>query len=123
MAAGHWTPQLAEIAGGHDVFGHAGQHAPPLAPAALADADPEAILVIPCGFDLPRTRREVDALTALPGWSDLRAVRTGRVALADGNALFNRPGPRLVESAEVIAEFLHPEEFPPRHRGTHWELL
>jgi iron complex transport system substrate-binding protein len=75
---------------------------------ALAAADPDVIFVTPCGFDLPRTRAEMAPLAATPGWDDLRAVRAGRVILADGNQYFNRPGPRLAESLEILAEALHP---------------
>jgi iron complex transport system substrate-binding protein len=73
----------------------------------LAAKDPDAILVLPCGFDLARTRSEMPALVSRPGWSALRAVREGRVFLLDGNQYFNRPGPRLVESLEILAETIH----------------
>ena len=87
----------------------------------LAAADPDAVVVLPCGFDLARTRRELPALASSDAWRELRAVRAGRAFLADGCALMNRPGPRLVLSLEVLAEILHPEEFAPRHRGRWWE--
>ena len=83
----------------------------------------DVIVVIPCGFDLARTRSEMGPLLAQPGWSELSAVRRERVFLADGNQFFNRPGPRLVESLAILGEILHPEGPPPRYRGTAWELL
>lgn len=90
---------------------------------SLRDADPDVVVVLPCGFDLARTRAEMGPLTAQPGWSELRAVREGRVYLTDGNQYFNRPGPRLVESLEILAETLHPDHFPARHRDHGWQPL
>jgi iron complex transport system substrate-binding protein len=121
MAAGNWTPELIDLAGAEDVLGKAGRHAGPLEFAALAAADPDAVFVTPCGFDLARTRAEMPALTGLPGWNELRAVREGQVFLGDGNALFNRPGPRVVESLECLAEALHPGAFRFGHEGVGWE--
>ncbi len=123
MAAGNWTPELLAMAGAEDVFGQAGRHAGPLRFAQLAAADPEAIWVTPCGFDLARTRAELAPLTGHPGWRDLRAVRGGRVFLGDGNALFNRPGPRVLETLECLAEALHPGAFRFGHEGAGWERL
>jgi iron complex transport system substrate-binding protein len=114
-------PELIALAGGENLFGETGRHSPWLEWEALRAADPDLIVVLPCGFDLARTRREMAPLAAQPGWSELRAVREGRVFLADGNSFFNRPGPRLVESLEILAEILHPAAFPVRHRGTGWE--
>lgn len=121
MAAGHWTPELIALAGAEDVLGEAGRHAGRLPFERLAAADPDAIWVTPCGFDLARTRAELPALASRPGWSELRAVREGRVFLGDGNALFNRPGPRVVEALECLAEALHPEAFRFGHEGRGWE--
>jgi len=89
----------------------------------LEEKDPEFIVVLPCGYDLPRTRREMTPLTSRPTWPNLRAVRENKVFLTDGNQYFNRPGPRLAESLEILAEILHPGEFNFGHRGTGWELL
>ena len=122
MGAGNWIPELVELAGGTAVAGHTGTHSQWLDWAALAAADPEVIVALPCGFDLQRTRAEVARLRARPEWFRLSAVKSGRVFLADGNAYFNRPGPRLVDSVEILAEILHPELFPkPRHRGSGWD--
>jgi iron complex transport system substrate-binding protein len=123
MAAGNWMPELVEAAGGHDLFGRAGQHSPWLDWDAVAAADPDVIVVLPCGFDLDRTRSEAPTLTKLPGWGDLRAVRGGRTALVDGHRFFNRPGPRLVESTQILAEILHPEAFAPSYLGDAWEPM
>lgn len=123
MAGGNWMPTLVEKAGGRNLFGKAGEHSPWLEWDALAKADPDAIVVTPCGLDLPRIRRDLPALAARPGWSALRAVKAGRVYLADGNQYFNRPGPRLAESLEILAEMLHPVLFDFGHRGRAWETL
>lgn len=120
MAAGNWHPELIAMAGADDVFGRAGDHAPFLAWEALREADPESIMIAPCGFGLERTREEMPGMLARPGWGDLRAVREGRVFLADGNALFNRPGPRVVETLEALAQMLHPEIFAPSLEGLGW---
>ena len=121
MAAGNWMPELITLAGGTNLFGETGLHSPWLEWEALRAADPDVIVVLPCGFDLARTRREMAPLAAKPGWGELRAIRSGKLFLADGNQYFNRPGPRLVESLEILAEILHPAEFPARHRGTGWD--
>jgi iron complex transport system substrate-binding protein len=122
MAAGNWVPELVERAGGVNLFGTAGKHSPWMTWEQLCERDPEVIVALPCGFDLARTRQEMRTLAAKPEWPRLQAVRTGRVAVTDGNQFFNRPGPRLVESLEILAEVLHPETFQFGHRGTGWEL-
>jgi iron complex transport system substrate-binding protein len=123
MAAGNWMPELVEMAGGVNLFGEAGKHSPWMTIEDLADRDPDWILVIPCGFDLERTRADMPALAARPEWMRLRAVRERRVVLGDGNQYFNRPGPRLVESLEILAEILHPEAFDFGHRGGGWQTV
>lgn len=123
MAAGNWMPELVEMAGGINIFGEAGKHSPWMTWEELVQKDPNVIVVLPCGFDMKRTREEIPALTRRPGWSRLRAVQTGRVYVTDGNQYFNRPGPRLVESLEILAEILHPGVFRFGHEGTGWEHL
>jgi iron complex transport system substrate-binding protein len=123
MAAGNWIPELVTLAGGRPLFGEAGAHSPWLDWDAMREADPEIAVLIPCGFDIERTRQEIGPLIAQPGWSDLQAVRTGRVFVADGNQYFNRPGPRLLESLEILAEILHPDHFAPKHESTGWQVL
>lgn len=123
MACGNWMPELIEIAGGESLFAHAGQHSPYMAWADLVAADPDAIVVLPCGFRIEQTLRDLPALTGRHDWTSLRAVRQGRVALIDGHHYFNRPGPRLVESAEILAEVLHPDLGDFGHRGAGWVPL
>jgi len=121
MAAGNWTPELIDLAGGVNLLGEAGRHSPWMTFEQLATADPDVIVIAPCGFDLPRTESEMYWLTQHPDWPSLRAVRDGRVYLADGNQYFNRPGPRVVETFEILEEILHPE-LEPRHRGHAWRV-
>jgi len=124
MAAGNWVPELVELAGGLSLFGEAGKHSPWLNWEAVQEHDPEIFVAMPCGFDLERTRRELPSLSSRPDWTKLRAVRDRRVYLVDGSQYFNRPGPRLVESLEILAEMFHPEIFRFGHRGKGWcELL
>ena len=123
MAAGNWMPELVEMAGGENLCGEAGKHSPWMTWEELEAKDPEIIVVLPCGFDLRRTREEMGPLTTRPGWSKLRAVREERVCLTDGNQYFNRPGPRLVEAHEMLAEIFHPGEFAFGHRGAGWDYL
>ncbi len=111
MGAGNWVPELVELAGGRNLFGEAGKHTGRIRWEELGAANPEVIIALPCGFDLRRTREELRVLTTKPGWASLKAVRAGRVFLCDGSAYFNRPGPRLVESLEMLAEILHPAKF------------
>jgi iron complex transport system substrate-binding protein len=123
MAAGNWVPELVERAGGVNLFGQAGRHAPWMTWEQLLQHDPEVIALMPCGFDRPRTRSELHLLTGHPGWAGLRAVKNGKVFATDGNAFFNRPGPRLVESLEILAELLHPATFRFGYEGTGWERV
>jgi iron complex transport system substrate-binding protein len=108
MAAGNWVPELVEMAGGVNLFGEAGKHSPWMSWEQLVAADPEVIVIMPCGWDQVRTEPEMHWLTERPEWSRLRAVRNGRVHLTDGNQYSNRPGPRLVESLEILTNILHP---------------
>jgi iron complex transport system substrate-binding protein len=121
FAMGNWGPELVSVAGGECLFGTAGARSTTLPWPALRAADPDVIVVAPCGFDLARTRAEMPALSALPGWDQLAAVRAGRVFVADGNLYFNRSGPLLFETPELLAEILHPAVFPPTREGALWQ--
>jgi iron complex transport system substrate-binding protein len=123
MAAGNWTPELIRMAGGVNLFGEDGRHSPWLTWDELKGADPDVVIVAPCGFDLERTQAEMHWMTERAGWSELRAVREGRVYLADGNRYFNRPGPRVVETLAALVEMLHPEFCEQTLRGDAWCAL
>ena len=123
MAAGNWMPQLIELAGGMNLLGEPGKHSGYLQWTELVTADPEVIVISPCGFDLARTQQQMYWLTERPEWRTLRAVRGGRVYLADGNQYFNRPGPRLVETLRVLAEIVHPQIFGPTFENKAWSRL
>jgi iron complex transport system substrate-binding protein len=109
MVAGHWMPDVVEMAGGRAVLSTAGEPTRRVDWAALREADPDVIACMPCGFTIEQTRRDLRYLTERDGWSGLTAVRKGRVALLDGNAYYNRPGARLYRAIEVLASVLHPD--------------
>ena len=120
MAGGNWMPELIEMAGGINLFGEAGKHSPWMTWDELASSDPDVIIVTPCGFDINRTLEEASLLASRQGWPNLKAVRNGRVIVADGNQYFNRPGPRLLESLEILAEVFHPGTFDFHHQDRGW---
>ncbi len=103
MSGGHWTPGLLELAGATALLGNPGANSQVLTWEQIAAADPDAVVVGPCGFDLQRTHAAIDELRGNPIWTGLRAVREGRVHPIDGSAYLNRPGPRLVDTAEMIS--------------------
>ncbi|MFD5764762.1 cobalamin-binding protein [Streptomyces sp. NPDC127049] len=105
--AGHWVPEQIARAGGEALLAAPGEHTAPMTWEAVRAARPDVLLLLPCGFPPERTLTELDLLTALPGWADLPAVRSGEVWVLDGPAYFNRPGPRVVRGAEVLAHVLH----------------
>ena len=111
MAAGNWVPELVRLAGGDDVLGKTGSHSHWITWADVAAADPDVVVLIPCGFTLDRVVAEARSAAVWPHLAGLRATREGRLWAVDGHHLFNRPGPRLVDSLEVLAEILHPGEF------------
>lgn len=112
MVAANWMPQLVEIAGGRHDLTTTGSRSAYTKWDNVLEYDPEVIVIMPCGFDLARARREAPVLTRLSGWRDLRAVRTERVYAVDGNAYFNRSGPRMIDSLEILTALIHPDLFP-----------
>ncbi|NEO53173.1 MAG: cobalamin-binding protein [Okeania sp. SIO3B5] len=123
MAAGNWIPELVQFAGGNSLFGVVGKHSPWLKWEDLLIANPDMIIFMPCGFDLERTRQDTMELINRPEWQDLPVVKSGKVYITDGNSYFNRPGPRLVDSLEILAEILHPELFDFGYQGIGWMKL
>lgn len=120
MAAGNWVPELVDMVGGRNLFGEPGRHSPWMTWDELLAADPDVIAIMPCGFDIPRSQSEMHWLTNRAEWPHLSAVQRGQVYVTDGNQYFNRPGPRLVESAEILAELLYPGVCDYGHLGTGW---
>lgn len=123
MAAGNWVPELIEIAGGQSLFARAGEHSPWLEWARMAEAEPDIVVLMPCGYRIEDTLREAAALADHPEWSRLGAVARGDVFAADGHHFFNRPGPRLVESAGILAAIIDAWEAGDGRAGEGWRTL
>jgi iron complex transport system substrate-binding protein len=115
MPGGHWVPEMVELAGGENVPLEAGEPSRKVPWPEMQKLDPEVIVLMPCGFNPQRAADEASVLWELEGWTEQRAVRQGEVYAVDGNALFSRPGPRLVDGIEVLAAILHPDRcrLPP----------
>ena len=111
MTAGNWIPELVQIAGGIPVGSESGAHSPEISWQKIQRLNPDIITVIPCGYSVSQTLSEISTLTSRNGWSQLNAVQNKQVYIADGDHYFNRPGPRLVDSARILAEIIHPSLF------------
>lgn len=120
MIAGNWTPELVEIAGGDPIRAVHGKHSPFVDFADILKEDPGIIVVMPCGFSIQRTLQEINLLLELPLWQELTAAKNNRIYIADGNHYFNRSGPRLVDSVEILAEIIHPKQFIFGYEGYGW---
>ncbi|WP_345954681.1 cobalamin-binding protein [Mucilaginibacter sp. PAMB04168] len=120
MVSGNWVPELVAIAGGEPVMAEAGKHSPYIQWEDLRLQDPDVIVLMACGFSIERTLKEVETLLQLPGFSDLRAVKNKRLYIADGNHYFNRPGPRIIDSIEILAEIINPKQFIFGYEGDGW---
>lgn len=123
ISGGNWMPDLVRMAGGINLFGTSGIHSPNLKWDDVVAANPDVIFIAPCGYDMARTAQDLPLLQARPEWAQLKAVKTKRVVMADGNQFFNRPGPRVVESLEILAEVLHPEQFDYGHENSGWRRV
>ena len=120
FAMGNWGPELVDIANGELLLGKKGEYSAAIPAEQLRDADPEYLIVAPCGFNLERSLRERSVLERNPWWQELRAVQNGNLAFADGNLFFNRSGMTVSQTAEIIAEILHGISFVERTEGVHW---
>ncbi|MDF2433871.1 MAG: iron complex transport system substrate-binding protein [Mucilaginibacter sp.] len=120
MLSGNWIPELAGIAGGNAILAEAGKHSPYVQWDDIRIADPEIIILMPCGFAIERTLKEMDIMLELPGFTEMKAVKNNRVYIADGNQYFNRPGPRIVDSIEILAEIIYPKQFIFGYEGNGW---
>ena len=112
FSCGHWTPELARLAGGDEIIGKAGRPSRTLDWEEIVAARPDVLFVACCGLSVERTLADLPGLRSRPGWADLPAVRAGRVFVTDGNAYFSRPGPRLVDGVEILAHSLRPDLHP-----------
>jgi iron complex transport system substrate-binding protein len=120
MVSGNWIPELVSIAGGTSILAEAGKHSPFVSWEDIQQQDPEIIIVMPCGFSIERTIREIDLLLNLPDFAAMKAVKNNRFYIADGNQYFNRPGPRIVDSVEILAEIIQPKFFNFGYEGEGW---
>ena len=123
FAMGNWGPELVEIANGKLLLGKKGEYSAAIPAEQLRDADPEHLIVAPCGFNLERSLRERAVLERHPWWPELQAVRKNQVVFADGNLFFNRSGMTVSQTAEIIAEVLHGQPFGEKTEGTHWQRM
>ena len=123
MAAGHWTPDIVEKAGGRNVLGREGEPSHYISWDEAAAADPDVLALMPCGYELAETRANLQTCVDHPAWQTVRAVQEDRVFLIDGSAYFNRPGPRLYRSIELMAAVLHPDRMNDMRSSIEdWEL-
>jgi len=123
MGAGNWTPELVACAGGEHIFGEIGTHSPWLSWEELRQADPDILVLSPCGFTIERTMIDLPLLQRHPLWQSLQAVQAGRVYAIDGNHYLNRSGPRLVETAELLARVMWGEKFGMEVDAQGWKQL
>ena len=120
MIAGNWTPEIIEIAGGIPVLAEKGKHSGYVSFEDIENEDPDIIVLMPCGFSVERSLKEIDLLLELPGWRQLKAVQENRIYIADGNQYFNRSGPRITDSIEIMAEIINPKQFVFGYEGEGW---
>jgi iron complex transport system substrate-binding protein len=106
--SGHWNPELIRLAGGTPLLSNEGEYSVRVAWNNLRDADPDVLVIACCGHKVERSRQDISILEKLPGWGEMRAVRNRRTFLADGSAYFSRPGPRIVDTLEMLASMIHP---------------
>ncbi|HXG53149.1 MAG TPA: cobalamin-binding protein [candidate division Zixibacteria bacterium] len=111
FSAGHWVPEMVELAGGRNGLAEKGEPSRRVGWRSVVEFQPEVLILMPCGFDVERTLAEARPLSRKPGWKELPAVAEGRVFAVDGGAYFSRPGPRLVDGLEILAAIMHPDRF------------
>ena len=121
MAAGNWIPEMVKISGGEDIFGKPGKDSHWINFKEIKSYDPEIIIFLPCGYNIEKTKDEVENLLIKESkWNNLKAFKDKEFFVVDGNQFFNRPGPRLVESLEIFAEIIHPSLFNFNHQKSGW---
>jgi iron complex transport system substrate-binding protein len=120
MISGNWVPEMVEIAGGKNILGVPGKHSPFIQWEDIQLHDPDIIIVMPCGFSIERTMKEIDLLFNQSGFAFLKAAKNNQIYIADGNQYFNRSGPRIVDSIEILAEIIQPKFFSFGYEGEGW---
>ena len=120
MVAGNWVPELIEMAGGINLFGEAGKHSPWMEYKDLIEKDPQTIIIMPCGYNIQKSIFEIDSLIKQKGWQKINAVQNNKVYITDGNQYFNRPGPRIIESLEILIEIFHNDKTYFKHIDSGW---
>ena len=120
MAAGNWVPELIEMAGGINLFGEAGKHSPWMKYKDLIEKDPHNIIIMSCGYNIQKSIIEIDSLIKQKGWKEINAVQNDKVYITDGNQFFNRPGPRIIDSLEILIEIFHNDKTDFKHIDSGW---
>ena len=120
MVAANWVPELVSFAGGRNVMSVSGTDSRFCSWDEIKKTNPDIIIMMPCGFGIKRTLEDIHFLQNIKGWEELKAVKERKVFVVDGNQYFNRPGPRLVDSAEILAEVIHPEYFERKYPVDAW---
>jgi iron complex transport system substrate-binding protein len=120
MVSGNWIPEMVGIAGGIPLLAENGRHSAYVDWADIVAADPDIMILMPCGFSMDRTLKEVGLILSLPGFNELKAVKNNQLYITDGNQYFNRPGPRIVDSIEILAEIINPKQFVFGYEGQGW---
>lgn len=120
MSSGNWLPALVDIAGGKHILGAEGERSQQIAWEQLREADPDYLLILPCGYSIEQTYEQMHLLNQRRGWDRLKAVQHQQVYIIDGHHFMNRPGPRLVESTRILAEIMHPSHFAPTMEQKGW---
>lgn len=120
MSGGNWMPEMIEIAGGRSHLAQAGKHSPTISWKQILKTDPDILLMVPCGYSIKKTFKEMNTLTQIKSWGSLSAVQKNQVYILDGNHYFNRPGPRIKESVEILARIFHPSIFKYVTTDTGW---
>ena len=120
MVAANWVPELVGIAGGNNVISVSGTDSNFCSWDEIEKTNPDIIIMMPCGFEIKRTLEDLHYLQKREGWKELKAVKENKVYVVDGNQYFNRPGPRLVDSAEILAEIINPDYFERKYSENAW---
>lgn len=121
MAAGNWVPELVKLANGINLIGSRGEHSPWIDIKKVVDQNPDKIIIMPCGYNIEKTESEMSSLTKVKEWNSLRAVQNNQVYITDGNQYFNRPGPRLIDSLEILVEIIHNQKYNFGHENIGWK--